>query len=417
MNAEILNEGYENDPRKNIHPIYYKEMIINPYLYGNPIDYSMMAIVAPTDFSPSSQEVNIISLFDAYINPDKRFIYHIVQAVASTGLYNGTSYVCSETIDGNEVITNMTSGTVSWTSGSTKRYVIVNNSATSIDVIIPSTEGAIWGYLGDFIITSLSGAYNYSTNYCKYIHCLNPSKLLSIIDFANHTWNGSTFKVPSNCITIGEMGKPTHLIIEEGVKNIGNYAFYSNDGLLTFNNSTDLILPESIERLGNVCFADSSNFVNSDIYVGRNVNSISFEVFRNIGKSISISAENPNFCAVGPAIYDVNKIYMYTAIGHYAGEWVIPNTCTEIRDYDCKGGAEITKLILPASLAIYGSAFGAFCTGLQSIDVHAIIPPTIQDSLPHSLYVTCTLHVPSGSLAAYQAAPIWGEFTNIIDDL
>ena len=101
----------------------------------------------------------------------------------------------------------------------------------------------------------------------------------------------------------------------------------------------------------------------------------------------------------------------------------IPNSVTEIG-----GGAfifciSLTNVVIGNSLSKIGdNAFG-FCYELETVYCYAVTPPmhssvypngnVFEDSDPQS----ATLHVPKGSLTAYQRAPEWKEFGTIIDDL
>lgn len=63
------------------------------------------------------------------------------------------------------------------------------------------------------------------------------------------------------------------------------------------------------------------------------------------------------------------------------------------------------------------------CRSLQTIECHATIPPEIEtenaviDSFEEAYITGATLHVPKGCKDAYQAAPGWKNFFNIVDDL
>ncbi len=384
------------------------------------VDYSSMAFIAPVDFDPIilGLGIDIIPIFNAYSNPDKRIIYLVSNVVASTPLDLGTSYRYSETIGGIETITDVEGGTVNWTTGSVKRYIIINNSATSMTVSIPSEKGVVWCYCGDFIITSIGSTNTYNTKYLKYIHCFDIHKILAISSFALESWPNNTVIIPSSCMSIADfIGYSKFIIIENGIKTIGSYAFYSFGSYLKgINEINNVILPESVETIGQVAFAD--NNLTGTGYIGAKVSSIGAGgIFRNSLSSITINSNNPYYCSEGCAIYNKNKTQVITTIGKFSGIWDIPNSVTSIRDWDCHGGQGISRINIPNSVTYIGNIFGQLCTGLTRVDCLNSTPPPLQDSFPHSIFSTCILHVPVGSLAAYQAATNWKNFVNIIADL
>ena len=101
----------------------------------------------------------------------------------------------------------------------------------------------------------------------------------------------------------------------------------------------------------------------------------------------------------------------------FTGSLIIPNNVTTLSTgllFQCSG---ITSVEFYANTVSNYALFS--CSNLSSIKSHNITPP-----IDVSLYtfdginkITCILHVPVGSLAAYQAAQYWNQFTNIIADL
>ena len=116
----------------------------------------MQAFVAPANFDPTAQEVNIVTKYAAYlaINANARYIFSVSASVSSVALSGGTSYRYGETVSGTEIQYDTTASSITWTSGSVKRWVIVNNSATTLSCTLPT--GSVWGYLGNCAFTSIS---------------------------------------------------------------------------------------------------------------------------------------------------------------------------------------------------------------------------------------------------------------------
>ena len=95
----------------------------------------------------------------------------------------------------------------------------------------------------------------------------------------------------------------------------------------------------------------------------------------------------------------------------------IPNGVTSIGNGAFAGCNHLTTLTIPASVATIGSNTFNGCTGLQEMYVNRATPATVGSNNPFTgIAPNIPVYVPMGSKTAYQQAPQWSRFTNIIDD-
>jgi len=235
---------YVNEPRKNIHNIYRKEMIINAYNFGSAL-LPIEAFVAPVGFNPDAQELNIHKVFSEYVvtNPNARCIFSLNSTISSIELAAivGTTYAVSEN-SGN--YNTVVSGIVNFSAGSTKRHVIVINSSTAIPVTTP--QGTIWVYFGNFTCTLFSN-YGYYPQAILYVHCFDINSIKALGGNCFMYAEIGTVNIPTQITTIpGAFANGTiqNLILHSGVIKINGWAFYNAKSI---NINCHAITPPIIE--------------------------------------------------------------------------------------------------------------------------------------------------------------------------
>ena len=205
-------------------------------LWGAKKVWNMEAFIAPSNFDADAQPLNIVKVFGEYNNVNKAYIYSFTSAISTLTLSasSGISYRWGETISGVDYVYDIASGTA-FTVGSTKRYVIVNSTETSLVAVVPS--GGIWLYTSEkiYLIKSLV----YSNNYFKYIHCQNLHSLTTIgtVAFYNCAGLTGTLTIPNSVTTIGNSAfynckNLSGIGLINGNPTIGTLAFNS-DVLIT----------------------------------------------------------------------------------------------------------------------------------------------------------------------------------------
>lgn len=91
----------------------------------------------------------------------------------------------------------------------------------------------------------------------------------------------------------------------------------------------------------------------------------------------------------------------------------IPSSVTSIGAAAFISCTGVTSVILPESLTTIGSQAFENCSGLTEITCLAATVPSLEDRAFTSVNATIPVYVPCGSVANYQAATGWSNFTNI----
>lgn len=95
---------------------------------------------------------------------------------------------------------------------------------------------------------------------------------------------------------------------------------------------------------------------------------------------------------------------------------IIPNGVTYIDEYAFSHCDGLISLTIPKSVTEFGWEVFANCTSLKSILVEHEAPLNIYSELFYQVdRANCTLYVPVGSKSAYESAPVWSEFENIVE--
>ncbi|MCM8872882.1 MAG: leucine-rich repeat domain-containing protein [Paludibacteraceae bacterium] len=218
----------------------------------------------------------------------------------------------------------------------------------------------------------------------------------------NYTsWSSSPWKGYSSPIK--------NVVINNGVKNIGNYAFYSRTGLtsITIPNSvtsigdcafmfctglTSITIPNSVTSIGaqafqycegltSITIPNSVTSIGSQAFscceglasvtIGNSVTSIGSSPFWNSTglTSINVAEDNLNYASIDGVLYSKDKKTLIKCPEGKTGSFIIPNSVTSIEDYafyDCKG---LTSITIPNSVINIGKYAFSGCTGLTSVTI------------------------------------------------
>ena len=215
-----------------------------------------------------------------------------------------------------------------------------------------------------------------------------------------------SLNIPNSVTSIGDgafagcSGFTGNLTIPNSVTMIGGAAFFGCSGF-----TGSLTIPDFVTSIGQSAFNNCSGFT-GNLTIGNSVTTIGQYAFSGCS-GFTGSLIIPNFViTIG-----------YAAFGSccgFTGSLTIPNSVTTIGQYAFSGCSGFTgNLTIPNSVTTIN--YGAFngCSGFTSMVVLSEAPPTLSYSSFYNFPKSIPVYVPCGSLAAYQSAAYWNEFTNI----
>jgi len=431
-------------------------------------------LAVPSGFSPLTEEINIIDAFNSHPDILKKYIYSVSSNVNSVQVSNLTESFCSEMIGGLVNSFTNTSGTINFTAGSTKRYVIVSGD---VDMIAFIPSGAIWTYVtsnpnnivcgaGNDLkcvqLSSLSSLVSISDNAFK--NCTGLTKInlpISVLSIGNNAFQGCNnlvFNSDNLILNLNNLGHDAFDFCYElksidlrggNLSMINSASFYNCTGLTlvqlsnsitiisegAFSGCTGLInisLPSQLDSIGNNAFYGCVGLAsivlpsllsiigNSAFYNCTALVSISLPIsLQSIGSSAFQGCSNLVFNADDLILNASDLLFNAFALcSKLKSVNLINSTITKLSNSLFYGCSLMNSLTIPVTVTELENGSLTNCSSLSLLKVKNSTPATVLSNTFSSINkTTCMLHVPSGSLAAYQAAQYWNEFTNIIADL
>jgi hypothetical protein len=194
--------------------------------------------------------------------------------------------------------------------------------------------------------------------------------------------------------------KLTSVSLPSSLTSIGQLAFDACSELTTIN------LPSTISYIGYGAFG--SCYKMNDIIIPELITVIFKDTFLGCKSFTSVTLPS-NIDSVGNWAFSGNKCLKTVMIKEgvkYLGEY-----CFMASD-------SLNTITIPSSVLSIGYLAFANNLKMKSINVHSFIPIPLGANSEVFKYInktTCTLYVPSGSKAAYQAANQWKDFVNIVE--
>ncbi len=257
------------------------------------------------------------------------------------------------------------------------------------------TKLKLTGTLNDSDIAALKGMTQYGKGQLYYLD-------LSEAAIEGNALNGYSFqycdllqyvKLPSSLEQIGRHGFSycyNLLNIEfPNVKDIDNYAFFFCRYL------DDVSIPSTLSSIGDNPFG--SNKMNH--FTAENNDVFKFE---------------------GSTLKSLNGQIVYSCIGSFEGECVIPEGVTKVRNMAFRGCDGITSLVIPETIRSIGTYSFYECYNLKDVYCYSTTAPSLSSDMDsYAFYpecATCTLHVPAGCVTEYTQKN-WDKFAKIVDDI
>ena len=385
---------------------------------------SSLVVKVPAEGLPAYQTADIWKDFSLQGNGQAPFVIENLKYRVTSQTENTVEVMGYQTAptDALTIPANVTYNEVTYTVTGIKEQVFSNCSALT-SVSLP--DG----------LTSIGNA---AFEYCSSLATVSIGSGLTTI-------GNSAF---SNCTSL------TGITLPDGVTTIGAEAFFNCTSL------TGITIPNTVTSIGIAAFRYSGLTTAS---IGNGVTTIGEEAFQDcsslatvsIGSGLTtignnafyacwaltqfnVDEANEAYCSDGGVLFNKDKTTLLqypagkpettyavptgvTSIAKYAfagsnalTEVTLPEGLTEIAEYAFAWCRKLTKISLPKSLDNIGNMAFNECTGLTEMTVLATTPPTVGDVNAFlNVSRTIPVYVPAASLAAYQTAAVWSEFTDL----
>ena len=283
------------------------------------------------------------------------------------------------------------------------------------------TEIGSWAFYGCGFTGSLIIPNSVTTiGYGSFLGCIGftgeliiPNSVTSIGDVAFRECSGLTGSVtiPNSVIEIGGNLFERCIGLEQIMVSPDNPMYDSRDNcnaiIETSTNTLiagckNTIIPDSVTAIGDFAFSYLSSFTGS-LTIPNSVASIGNGAFMDcINLTGSLILPN-SLTTIGAVAFELCQ---------FTGSLIIPNSISRIELGTFNMCWNFTSVEIPESVTFIGERAFACWYGLQSMTVLANTPPTLENYAFANVNKTVPVYVPVGTIAAYQAAPGWNEFTN-----
>lgn len=253
----------------------------------------------------------------------------------------------------------------------------------------------------------------------------------------------TTITIPNSITSIGVRAfdgcySLTSVTIPNSITQISNYAFSGCTSL------TSVTIPTSVTRIGYYAFENCSNLTSIDIpnsvtFIGDWAFSGCGSLNTPIYSSTTFTYMPPSYegdyvipdgiTEIGPSAFancakltSVTIPSSVTSIGGYAFQYcsgltslTIPRNVTSIGDYTFYGCGNLISVTIPKNVTSIGRIIFYECNSMRDLYCYAVdIPETDWESFEYLNMGDVTLHVPKGSIDAYNSTEPWNHFADFV---
>jgi hypothetical protein len=186
------------------------------------------------------------------------------------------------------------------------------------------------------------------------------------------------------------------------------------------------VIPEDITIIGAMAFEAVEN--KGNLVIPQSVISIEDEAFKyahftgtlNLPENLEYIGEYAfyfSYCTGALYIPDgVSFIGEYTFTNSGFSEIHLPKSLKTIEGNTFYNCTRLEMVEIQSEVDSIGSGVFQYCNRLNCLKVHCEVPPECWYSAFSGVSRDIPVHIPVGTLADYQSAPYWNEFTNFIED-
>jgi hypothetical protein len=213
-------------------------------------------------------------------------------------------------------------------------------------------------------------------------------------------------------IMVCPMAKKGAFLLPETITAIANNAFQGCQDLSTFR------IGAAVKSIGASAFRSCKGL--KSIQIPASVNTIGSQAFANCSAltEMVVDPENQNFSALDGVLFNKKRTILIACPALKKGVYNLPASVTQISESAFSQCKELTSILIPNSISTIGSQAFLGCSKLRAIYLESNTPLSLSSATDVFKDVDqsiCILHVPAGSVPAYQAAKQWQGFENITD--